>query len=881
MPAKKKITLLTDILKEKTKVTDSGIIFIKGKDIESYLSYQELYKKSLLILNTLQQYGIEAGDELILQIEDNEQFISIFWACLLGGIIPVPVSLGNNDEHKAKLFKIWIKLKNPYVITTEKTLNNLETYAKANKQTLIEEISQKAIITNDNLVSSKIGREFSSSPEDIAFIQFSSGSTGDPKGVTLTHENLVTNIYQMIEGSNARNNDRFLSWMPLTHDMGIIGMHLVPIMLNAFQYFIPTSLFIRRPTLWWIKVNEHRVTITCSPNFGYSYFLSHFKSGISNNWDLSSVRLILNGAEPISPKLCHQFLECLSRYGLKNTVMLTVYGLAEASLGVTFPPLNEKISTVTVERDSLNIGREIVINNDISADVTSFVDVGYPLTGCEVRICGKDGIALGERISGYIQIKGGNVTKGYYNDLEKSKETIKNGWLNTGDVGFLNNGRLIITGRAKDIIFINGQNVYPHDIERVSEALNEIKLGYIVACGIHDYQTQKDQVIIFMLYKKELINFIPLSKALKRHISEIMGVDVHRVIPIKKIPKTTSGKFERYKLARAYANGDFNHVLDELQKLNELTLTNKLLNKQNSKKEFLSFSQTEEIKQIQKNLLLLLKETFDIEEAGIHDNFFDLGGNSLLLVRLHEQINKLYPNKISVTDLFTYPTIFKLAAYIENNNIGALKNINFSPIKVPSIFLNNKNLKQDGSIFQYNFNFNQTKIIRYLCNKHEVDVNQLFLTFFASLLSKISNEQKIVIQTILSDEEIAHSLKILIDNDIDFLNLLTLINDKNNNVEIIDSYTIEDALQVQIDKKEKEIIPLFSKKSIVSSKYNLLNIYDLIIYIEDQFQEISLTLQYNSEALNKETIKKFFNSYIKLVQLFLTKYVEKTKGVLS
>ncbi|MNI57633.1 putative ligase [compost metagenome] len=259
--------------------------------------------------------------------------------------------------------------------------------------------------------------------------------------------------------------------MPLTHDMGLIGFHLTPLLADMHQYLMPTALFIQHPTLWFQKASDHRITTLASPNFGYSHFLNYYKKNHAVGWDLSAVRLIFNGAEPISAKLSRQFMAEMGAYGLRPNTAFPVYGMAEASLAVTFPPVDELLIEIRIDRQTAfgDLANEL---SEESADpaALSFVDLGMPVDDCQVRICDDNGKLLPERTVGEIQIKGPNVTGGYYNDPSSTEKAIsKEGWLKTGDLGFMRNGRLVVTGRKKDILFVNGQNVYPHDLEQMIE----------------------------------------------------------------------------------------------------------------------------------------------------------------------------------------------------------------------------------------------------------------------------------------------------------------------------------------------------------------------------------------------------------------------------
>jgi acyl-CoA synthetase (AMP-forming)/AMP-acid ligase II len=541
---------------------DKGINFISGTDKEKFVTYKDLYDCAAGILYNLQNRGLKCKDFLILQLDDNEMFLKVFWACLLGGIIPIPVTLGVNTEYRKKVVRIWHILDGAYVV------------ADGNfNQDAVELEGQdgfKSSIINIEEICEMVGkgRIYQHEPGDTAFIQFSSGSTGDPKGVILTHENLMTNINAMILGLKCKPSESGISWMPLTHDMGMIGCHLLCAVRGMNLHLMPTPLFIRNPLLWMKKINEQRINLTCSPNFGYHYFLKHLKPEACEGWDLSCIRIIINGAESIDRRLMLNFLDTMEKYGVKKSVMFNTYGMAEASLAVTFPHAGEGLSAVYVDRGLLQIGREITyLEDEDSPNALALVELGYPVQDCSIRICDENNNALGENIVGNIQIKGLNVTKGYFNNAEATRRLIlEDGWLNTGDLGFTRNGRLFVTGREKDMIILNGQNFYPHDIEQVAVETGGISLGEVAAGSVYNSEMYREEVNLYVLYKKKLDeSFIQLSQKLTEGIVRKMGIGINEVIPIKKMPKTTSGKIQRYKLSEEYKNGEFNAVIMEIK----------------------------------------------------------------------------------------------------------------------------------------------------------------------------------------------------------------------------------------------------------------------------------------------------------------------------
>lgn len=534
--------------------SSKGITFISEKE-DKFISYNVLYEKARKALKLLQQKGLNKNSQLIIQIENNENYLVLFWACILGGIIPVPISPGNSSEIRDKLIKIVNKLTNPNLIANLKTLNSLEKYIIENKLTYLNDFINSRTIEEDEIINKDDGYGAIKflGKNDIAFIQFTSGTTGDSKGVILTHGNLLANSRAIIIGTNGTEADSSLSWMPLYHDMGFIGFHLTPLMANTNQYFIQTSLFVRRPLLWMKKASEYKIKILACPNFGYEYFLNFFKPHFATEWDLSCVRIIFNGAEYISSDICDLFLKSMASYGLKDNVMFAVYGGAEASLAVTFPTVGEGIKKVFLDRNFLSVGNKVKKVSETDSNGIAFVDEGYPVDGCEVSIRDLNNNALEEGFAGLINIKGTNVTAGYYNDLAANRKyKSEDGWVNMQDIGVMIDSRLIFIGRFREIIIKDGKTFYPHDIETFAEQIDGIGTGRIAACGVNGSKKGEQDIVIYVYYKKKLEDFIKLANSIKTVIEEKLKLNVKEVIPTKDMPKTTSGKIQRFKLIDRY-----------------------------------------------------------------------------------------------------------------------------------------------------------------------------------------------------------------------------------------------------------------------------------------------------------------------------------------
>lgn len=639
---------------------DRFVGFLSGQDEEKIITFNALYQRALGLLHVLQQKGMQKGDYLILNLNDNEKMVDVFWACQLGGIVPVPLAIGINDQHRQKIFNVYQQLidkkltkssSNVYLYTDRKTLLKLQTSAVTSSEvSTYNAIAEHVLLTDDVVDVSEQGQLAEVAPEDVSFIQFSSGSTGSPKGVVLKHRNLMANIDGIQRAAEFTKDDTSLSWMPLTHDMGLIGFHLNPIVCNYNHYIMRTDLFIRRPLYWMTAASDKKANVLCSPNFGYKHFLNAYLRKGLDDIDLSHMRLIFNGAEPISVNLCEQFNNEMSKFGLPKNSMFPVYGLAEASLAVSFPAVGADLNVIDLQRESLAIGAKANISSSLEKTST-LVGVGAPIPNCKVRISNQEGEELPEGTVGHIHIGGQNVTEEIIGD--DGSIFYANGWVNTGDLGFVSEKGLFITGRFKEIIFVNGQNYYPHDIEESLQSMqgleHELELGKVVVTGVSSDKSDLEQVIVFILHKGKLEYFKDMSSQVKSKINEQFGIEVHYVLPIRKVPKTTSGKVQRSALADMYLNGEFDTVLNELTSVAETTVQ-------------IDESIDDEVVNAIKRICM---EALPDKSFSIDDSLLELGASSLSLVEIHAGLDELYPDKIDITDLVDHPSIAALAAYLK------------------------------------------------------------------------------------------------------------------------------------------------------------------------------------------------------------------------
>ncbi|WP_042161234.1 non-ribosomal peptide synthetase [Paenibacillus gorillae] len=651
------------------KENDAGILFCESGQ-ERYLSYKQLLTSSRRALHLLRQRGLKPGDFAVMQTENNERFILLFWACVLGGIIPVPVTGARTDEGRNKLIQVCKQLEDPRLLCDEEIWPGIQSYALKHGEgetlTLLESgsVSIIEVLTAAADEGCPEADLHDAAETDTAFIQFTSGSTGDPKGVVLTHGNLLSNMAAIIRGAKSTERDSSLSWLPLTHDMGLIGFHLSPLYGGMNQLHLPTSTFVLHPMKWLELTHKHRVTCLSSPNFGYVHFLQHWKPEGSADWDLSCVRLIFNGAEPISSAHCREFLKAMKPYGLKGNCIFPVYGLAEASLAVTFPGTEEHLSSVKLERQSLAVGQPVRIAKHEDHTSIEIVELGFPVEDCEVRICDEAGNAAAAGIIGLIHIRGGNVTSGYYKRPDVNKKMIsRDGWLNTGDLGFQLEGRLYVTGRLKDVIFVNGQNVYPHDLEALISVLKGAEIGKTAIAAVQDDTTKRDEIAVFIQHRGKVSGFVPLMSEVRRILNGSAGLDVAYVVPVRRIPKTTSGKIQRYVLAEALRQGEFAEVLDDLAVLEAAAALERCAVEDGAALH--SDIGLEPASGTEQRILSIWREVLKKDYISREDGFLVQGGNSLKAAYAAARLQETFGVELTLTELFLHDKVSSLAALLE------------------------------------------------------------------------------------------------------------------------------------------------------------------------------------------------------------------------
>jgi len=634
---------------------EKGIIYVGSKGDEDFVSNTVFWNTCLKMLGGLQSSGFQRGDKVIVEIEDDKDFFFVFWSCILGGIIPCPinppVSFEEDSEAIAKIVNVWNILDKPVMITDETKKNG---YKKLNL----------VCLSVDDLQNGAEGAIYRSVRDDTAFLQFSSGSTGDPKGIIISHGNIVANIMQISIGAGLTDKDVCCGWLPHTHDMGLIGQHMSMLAYGILQIKMHPYVFIRRPFIFADKITKHRATIICTPNFGLKWLIDNITEAECEKLELSSLRIICNGAEPISVSVIRQFFQKFGKTGYREEAMFPAYGTAEAALGVSFHPYGVKPLIHRLNRQKLlqdGIAEEASKDQQ---DVVEFADEGYPFKGMSVRIADAGNQIVPERVIGEIQLQGPNLTRGYYNHPSANRESFTEGWYKTGDLGFIADKRLIITGRMKDIIFVRGQNYYAHDLENVIYEMPEVVKGMLAVIGVHGEKAGDEEILVLYKQKGSLQKFLSIETAIRRKLSAQMGIDVTHVIPVKKIARTTSGKLQRFKMRAEYERGLYDDVIKELQALKEAEgFRNR------------SAVHSEALTDLEAGIRKLWSDVLKIPEdqIGVQSRFLDLGGTSIKALTMLAGLERMTGRELSHTILLKCSTIRDVAEYLSAGDSEADK----------------------------------------------------------------------------------------------------------------------------------------------------------------------------------------------------------------
>lgn len=532
-----------------------GLWFIDGQEREERLCWAQVHDRALRAAGALREQGVRPGDRVVLVLPTSPLFMDAFFGCAMLGAVPVPVyppvRLGRLEEYYDRTAAMLRAVDAVAMISDTRVRRLLG-------QVVARARPRLGVIAAEELQRGPLAQPQDVRPDDLAMVQFSSGTTVDPKAVALSHRAVLSNVEAILEQVLKVEHEvpGGVSWLPLYHDMGLIGCVFPALYHPGPLALIPPEIFLLKPHLWLRALARHKATSSPAPNFAYGLCLERVRDedlddvdGRGTRCDLSSWKLAMNGAEPIAPRTLHAFRERFAAWGLRPEALTPVYGLSEASLAVTFADPLTAFRTARFERAALAEGQARELPGE-AAGAVELVSVGRPLTGFQVEIRSKEGAVLPEGALGQLFVAGPSLTSGY---LNRAESPVREGWLDTGDLGFLQGGELYITGRAKDILILRGRNHAPQEIEHALDAVDGVRTG--CAAAVAELSEEGERLLVFV----EVRTSTPtLAEDCRKAVLSATGLDPHLVVTLEagSLPRTSSGKIRRAEALRRWQSGE-------------------------------------------------------------------------------------------------------------------------------------------------------------------------------------------------------------------------------------------------------------------------------------------------------------------------------------
>jgi fatty-acyl-CoA synthase len=534
--------------------SDAGYTFLNERGARTR-SYAEMRRAAYRFAAGLRHAGLQRGDVVALVIADAEQFLTALFGAVVAGIVPASLYPPSATADLRRFFegtaRTIVASRAPVVVTTGALIRGFEDLRSTARRVQL-------VLPYDAIDSDPVQDDWRPSPDDLAFIQYTSGSTSSPKGVAVTHGALAANIEGIYgsAGLAVTDADFTVSWLPLYHDMGLVGMALGPLYGTRSAVLMAPEMFVKRPVEWLRAIARHRATISYAPNFAYDLCVRRVKDRDLDGLDLSAWRVAGCGAEPVNAATLDAFAARFARAGFRAASFLPSYGLAEHVLAATFGVRGREPRVDVVSADALATDRVAVPPADDDASAIRLVSCGRPLPRHALRILRDDGSQADEREVGEIALAGPSLMRGYYNDDVLTARVVRDGWLHTGDLGYLADDELFVCGRLDDLIVIHGRKYHPQDIEWSVEGLPGVKRGRVVAFGASAGAGARQVVIV--AESNGTAAAASLTSDIKRTVGDLFGLAVADVVlvPGGTIKRTTSGKVKRAAVRASYERGE-------------------------------------------------------------------------------------------------------------------------------------------------------------------------------------------------------------------------------------------------------------------------------------------------------------------------------------
>ncbi|MBA4146609.1 MAG: AMP-binding protein [Verrucomicrobia bacterium] len=624
-----------------------GVRFIHADGKESFQTYPMLLARARRILTGMRQAGIKPRQGVILQIEEMDFHFASFWACVLGGMIPVTVAIPSSYKQKdgvvAKLYHTWKLLGGAPILTNAHLVDSI-----ASLEPTLEMHGLKILSVEELAGHEEASELYDAQPNDPFFYQLTSGSTGVPKCIQETHRGVIAHIHASQQFCRYSENEVTLNWLPFDHVVPILTVHLKDVYLGYEQIHVKPDVILSNPGTWLELIEKHRVTLTWAPNFGFKRVADFLGKNPDKTFDLSSVKFFMNAGEQVTGPVVQEFLRAVQTFGVNETAMQPAFGMAEACTCMTYT--NDFSMACSPRRFSKHsLGATLEEVRDGKEPAAEFVDLGAPVPGVAIRITNAKNEVMPERVIGRFQIKGAVVTPGYLHNPRANEEAfVGDGWFNTGDLGFILDGHLFLTGREKEMIIIRGAKFYCYEIEDLVNSIREVEPTFAAACSSADAKTGTEMLSIFFVAKPGS-NPLQISRAIRERVTTAFGISPGVVLPLARnqFLKTTSGKIQRTQMKQNLEQGGYTEILQSLQ---------------NSHRSDGQAPETD----TEKKVAEIWSEVLGDIQFGANTSIFEVGGDSLKASQIISRVREQFSVSLPLPTIFEEArTISGMARWIE------------------------------------------------------------------------------------------------------------------------------------------------------------------------------------------------------------------------
>jgi acyl transferase domain-containing protein/acyl-CoA synthetase (AMP-forming)/AMP-acid ligase II/acyl carrier protein len=631
---------LAALLRARRDETQAGITALDRRGEGCSLSYAQLYEQAARLCAGLQEAGLSPNDRLVLQLSDVLDVIVGFWGCVLAGVVPVPLNTApfyhRPNSQRDKLVSAIVRFDCRAVLAAP------EIAAPLTELLATLQGASCAVLNLANCLAATTTPVFHEpAPDDAGAMFLTSGSTGDAKGVVQSHAAMLAMADATIQMNGFTSDDVTLNWMSLDHAGSLVFLGVMPLALGAQQVHVPIDYVLKEPARWLDLIDTWRASITWAPNFVFSLLLDREEQLRSGQWDLSCMRFMVNAGEAVVSATARRFIALLQRFALPQDALRPAFGMVETCSGITWSP-----------------GFRL----DDTADADQFVSLGSVIPGAAMKVVDDQGASVAEGQEGRLLLKGASVFKGYEGEAALNAGMLREGWLVTGDLAYIKAGALHVTGREKDMVIINGNNHYCHEIEAVVGRLPEIASDSVAATGVRAPGDNTESLVIFYaITGGESGDRDSLEKHLRADVSRATGIAPRafvRLLP-DEFPRTEIGKIKRSQLKRRYEAGEFQSQASAA--VADAARADRAVPE--------ASADSARFKELLSSITDIWRRALKLDVVGLDDTFFELGGSSLLAIQVQHELEGLLEREVSMVELFDTPTIRSMATYFSGGRL--------------------------------------------------------------------------------------------------------------------------------------------------------------------------------------------------------------------